>query len=58
MHYIRKCGWCCQVIDQCRCAGPKEIIYDLCPECRLKARKDQASGEEKKGTLGYGPDEI
>ena len=42
-HYIKKCKACDAFLGQCRCAGMKVIVWDLCEKCKTKDKTDDAN---------------
>ena len=38
-HYVKKCSECKRVVEQCRCIGPKPVIWVVCDFCKKKGVK-------------------
>ncbi len=33
-HYMIQCSECGDIIEQCRCFGPKELKFAVCEKCK------------------------
>jgi hypothetical protein len=43
-HYIKVCGKCQKVFEQCRCDSKDKVIkYGICPECETKYTYSECS---------------